>query len=207
MDSIRSDIRSLIAKYGMQAVYHELQNEMRETYEFLRQHYTPSKNNLVIPMASVIPDRVATPHLKPITTTVVSIEPPKLELEVKEETNVVVDVQEESVIEEAPKDPSLKEVVIQAKKEMAIENGEKMTKARHRELINEKYKELTSKGIKPESLLTKENLTEWLGKGYSYMRIAREYVGVPENDVAAMAKTFGLQSDMKKYIAMKKASK
>lgn len=207
MDTIRSDIRSLIAKYGMQAVHSELQNEMRETYEFLRQHYGPTKNNLVIPMNTVIPDRMATPHLKPITTTVVAIEPPSLELEAEKEINIIM-ATEDTVEEDIPKDSSLKEVVIQAKKEMAQDAaGEKMTKARHKELVVEKNKELLSKGIKPESLLTKENLAEWLSKGYSYMRIAREYVGVPENEVAAMAKTFGLQSDMKKYIVMKKGAK
>ena len=99
MDTIRSDIRSLIAKYGMQAVYHELQNEMRETYDFLRQHYGATKNNLVIPMTSTIPDRLATPHLKPIANTIVAIEPPSLELEVKAETNTTVDVQDATVTE------------------------------------------------------------------------------------------------------------
>lgn len=207
MDTIRSDIRSLIAKYGMQAVHAELQNEMRETYDFLRNHYTPTKNNLVIPMTSTIPDRVVTPHLKPIATTVVAMEPPTLELSIQEEVPEEESVQEVVVAKEELKDPTLKEVVVQAKKEMALETGEKMTKARHRELVNEKYKEVVSKGIKPETLLTKENLTEWLGKGYSYMRIAREYVGLPENDIAAMARTFGLQSDMKKYIVMKKGAK
>jgi hypothetical protein len=36
------------------------------------------------------------------------------------------------------------------------------------------------------------------------MRIAREIVGVHENEVAVLAKNFGLQSDIKKYIVMKK---
>jgi hypothetical protein len=39
------------------------------------------------------------------------------------------------------------------------------------------------------------------------MRIAREIAGVPENEIAALAKTFGLQSDIKKYIVMKKGAK
>ena len=50
-------------------------------------------------------------------------------------------------------------------------------------------------------------MATWLGQGMSYMRIAREHVGVPENEIAAMAKTFGLQSDIKKFIVMKKAGK
>ena len=73
--------------------------------------------------------------------------------------------------------------------------------------MKKKHKELTEKGIKPESLLTKENLSKWLGEGMSYMRIAREQVGLPENEISAIAKTFGLQSDIKKYIVMKKGQK
>ena len=104
------------------------------------------------------------------------------------------------------KDPTLREIILKAKSESAAP-GEKFSKAKHKEDVVKKHKELTEKGIKPESLLTKENLSQWLGEGMSYMRIARELVGVPENEIAAVAKTFGLQSDVKKYIVMKKGSK
>ena len=195
MSSIRSDIRSLIAKYGLPAVHTELQAEMREMFNFLRPFYEGPKNNLVIPISETIPDRIATPHHKPITVTVDILEPPPLELSSDE----ALETPESSL-------PStLKEVVIQAKKEMTQEGaGEKFSKAKHREEVAKKHKELTEKGIRPESLLTKENLTQWLSQGMSYMRIARELVGVHENEVAAIAKTFGLQSDIKKYIVMKK---
>ena len=210
MNNIRSELRLLIAKYGVQTVYHELQMEMRETFEFLRQHFEPPKNNLIIPMASIIPDRIATPHLNPITATVGYIEPPSFELSSDEEVTtleITVPGQNEESKEEPSRDPSLKEVVIQAKKEMAQESGEKFSKAKHREAVAEKYKELVSKGIKPESLLTKENLTSWLSQGLSYMRIAREHVGIHENEISVIAKNFGLQSDIKKYIVMKKGNK
>ncbi len=206
MDSIRSDLRLLIAKYGLQAVHQELQAEMRETFDFLRQHFEPPKNNLVIPLNSIIPNRIATPHLNPIATTVGQIEPSSFELE-EEQKDENVPVQVEVTKEEPSRDPSLKEVVIQAKKEMVAEAGERFTKAKHRELVAEKNKELVAKGIKPESLLTKENLSLWLSQGLSYMRIAREHVGVHENEISALAKTFGLQSDIKKYIVMKKGNK
>jgi hypothetical protein len=39
------------------------------------------------------------------------------------------------------------------------------------------------------------------------MRIAREHTGVPDTQIAAIAKNFGLQSDVKKYIVMKKGGK
>lgn len=205
MDSLRTELRTIIAKYGMPAVHAELQAEMRQTYDFLRHLYEPAKNNLVIPLGEVIPDRIATPHHKPIASTVVAIEPPPLELSASDERHVVVTV-EKTDDEPVEKDSSLKEVVIQAKKEMA-ETTEKITKAKHKEEVLKKQKELLEKGIRPESLLTKENLTKWLGEGLSYMRIAREHVGVNETEIAALAKTFGLQSDMKRYIVMKKGGK
>jgi hypothetical protein len=203
MDTLRSDLRLLIAKYGLPAVHSGLQAEMRETFDFLRGIYEPPKNNLVIPLAETIPDRIATPHHKPISL-VLSVEPPDLDLSANEEVDMIESVQQQV---NEPKDPSLKDVIIQAKSEMNRAPGEKFTKAKHREDVLKKHKELTEKGIKPESLLTKENLSKWLGEGMSYMRIAREETGVSENEIAAIAKTFGLQSDVKKYIIMKKGSK
>jgi hypothetical protein len=147
-------------------------------------------------MGETIPDRIATPRHKPIVTVL----PPELPA-------LVLDTPVESKEEEAERDPSLKEVVVQAKSEMGQQMGEKFSKAKHKEEVLKKHKELTEKGIKPESLLTKENLTSWLGSGMSYMRIAREITGVPDNEIAAIAKTFGLQSDIKKFIVMKKAGK
>lgn len=207
MSSLQSDLRYLIATHGLPAVYAELQNEMKTLYEFLRQTYEPPKNNLVIPVAAVIPDRIATPLHKPLPL-VVEMEPPELDLSAKEEIDLIEGVQE-SQPAEAPveqKDPTLREIILKAKSESAAP-GEKFSKAKHKEDVVKKHKELTEKGIKPESLLTKENLSQWLGEGMSYMRIARELVGVPENEIAAVAKTFGLQSDVKKYIVMKKGSK
>lgn len=196
MSTLREELRMLVGRYGYAPVHNALQAEMRETYAALRQIFEPPKNNLVIPMGETIPDRIATPRHKPIVTVL----PPELPA-------LVLDTPVESKEEEAERDPSLKEVVVQAKSEMGQQMGEKFSKAKHKEEVLKKHKELTEKGIKPESLLTKENLTSWLGSGMSYMRIAREITGVPDNEIAAIAKTFGLQSDIKKFIVMKKAGK
>ena len=161
--------------------------------------YEPAKNNLVIPIAETIPDRIASPLHKPLQT-VVPAEIPSLDLTIPEET-----AEEEE--NQPPADPTLKEIIFQAKAEQPQGQGEKFSKARHKEEVAKKHKELTEKGIKPESLLTKENLSAWLGQGMSYMRIAREVTGVNENEIAAVAKTFGLASDIKKYIVMKKGGK
>jgi hypothetical protein len=201
MNSLRLALREVIAKHGLPAVYAGLQEEMQELYGFLRSHYEPPKNNLVIPIAGVIPDRIATPRNRPIAA-IIEEELPPFELEENEGEN-----KEET--QSLPVDPTLKEVVVQAKSEMMKQQGEKekFTKAKHREEVLKKHKELTEQGIRPESLLTKENLTKWLGEGLSYMRISREHTGVPENEIAAIAKTFGLQSDLKKYIVMRKGAK
>ena len=204
MESIRSDLRQLIAKYGVSAVHNELQAEMRDTYQFLRQIYEPPKNNLVIPVSNTIPDRIATPLHKPVTSAFDILMPPHLDLSEPDDSSV--DIPPEVLMEAQPVDQTLKQVIIQAKEEMK-QTGEKFTKAKHREQVQKKYKELTEKGIKPESLLTKENLSKWLSEGMSYMRIAREQVGLPENEISAIAKTFGLQSDIKKYIVMKRGQK
>ena len=198
MNSLRLALREVIAKHGLPAVYAGLQEEMQELYGFLRSHYEPPKNNLVIPIAGVIPDHIATPHTRPIAPFIQEELPP---FELSEEN--------EEEVTAVPADPTLKEVVVQAKSEMMKQQGEKekFTKAKHREEVLKKHKELTEQGIRPESLLTKENLTKWLGEGLSYMRISREHTGVPENEIAAIAKTFGLQSDLKKYIVMRKGGK
>lgn len=203
MSSVRADLREVIAKHGLPAVHVELQAEMQELYGFLRSHYEPPKNNLVIPIAGVIPDRIATPHSRPIAA-IIEEELPPFELSEEKEEEVEVPV---ALPVSVPVDPTLKEVVVQAKSEMMKQQGEKFTKAKHREDVLKKHKELTEQGIRPESLLTKENLAKWLGEGLSYMRISREHTGVPENEIAAIAKTFGLQSDVKKYILTKKGAK
>jgi hypothetical protein len=65
--------------------------------------------------------------------------------------------------------------------------------------VERKRKELTGKGIDPESLLTRENLTLWLKSGQTYQRIARDYVGVHESIVSERARSFGLRSMVSKY--------
>ncbi len=67
-------------------------------------------------------------------------------------------------------------------------------KAEQRKKENAKRKELEEAGISPNSLLTKENLEQWLSSGKTYSQIAREEVGMREEDVSAAAKKHGLSS-------------
>ena len=63
--------------------------------------------------------------------------------------------------------------------------------------------ELINSGIKPESLLTRENLEKWLDSGMSYQRIAREITGCHESVVSASANKYGLKSKIGKIMMLK----
>jgi hypothetical protein len=67
----------------------------------------------------------------------------------------------------------------------------------------EKHAELVSKGVDPETLLTKDNLKKWVDTdGLTYTQIARDHVGLSSNQIAAVAKGFGIQSPIVKKRAM-----
>lgn len=70
-----------------------------------------------------------------------------------------------------------------------------------------KKKENESKGIKKETLLTKENLKKWIeeeGRTFSY--ISREYIGCKDSEVSAAAKLFGIDTT-RKNVTVKSATK
>ncbi len=216
-NNIRSDIRRLVAVYGLPAVHRELLAEMRETFEFLRNIYEPPRNNLVIPVAEVIPDRVVSPQLRGIPNLLVQ-DVPELELSggIMDQDQDNSEACEQQMINPFPIpivfDSNIKEIHIQQNKNInetqtLQDNSEKFSKQKHKEEVLKKRKELEEKGIKPESLLTKENLQKWLEDGLSYMRIAREKVGIPENEISTIAKTLGLQSNVKRYIVNKRGHK
>jgi hypothetical protein len=70
-----------------------------------------------------------------------------------------------------------------------------------------KNKENESKGIKKETLLTKENLKKWIEEeGRTFAYISREYVGCKDSEVSAAAKLFGIDTN-RKNVTVKSATK
>jgi hypothetical protein len=58
---------------------------------------------------------------------------------------------------------------------------------------------LRAEGVDPKSLLTRENLTDWVErKGLAFTQISRDYVGLPDSVIAESAKKFGLESAVSK---------
>lgn len=193
---MESELRSLIGKYGMRAVHEGLMREMRDTFQYL-QHVFDIKNEVIHPPVQHTVEIVNDVIPEPIHT---------------EEWSTETDSLAEEAVPEMPKDPTVKEIVItdhkaKVTKVPAILSPPKVEvkqqKAKHREEVEKKRQEMVAKGVKPESLLTEANLKKWLGDGYSYQKVAKE-TGVHEQQVALVAKGFGLQSNISKYVAMKK---
>jgi len=77
-------------------------------------------------------------------------------------------------------------------------------KKEHLLQIEKKNKENKENGIDPYSLLTKENLEHWIKEGKSYMRIAREYVGLSDTIIRESARKFNLKSAISQLISQKR---
>ncbi len=60
--------------------------------------------------------------------------------------------------------------------------------------VEAKRQELEEAGFDPVDMITREQLAEWLDAGHTYAYIARTFVGLPEDRVAAFGKAWGLRS-------------
>jgi hypothetical protein len=195
---MESDLRTIIGKYGMRAVHEGLMKEMRVTFEYLQQVFQ-GKNEIIHPFGN-----------QPVHTVEIVNDIIPENILISDETLPFIpdDDSLDEVVPEMPKDPTVKEITIgQHKPKPAILSPPtidvKQQKAKHRDEVEKKRQELLAKNVKPESLLTEVNLRKWLGDGQSYLKIAKE-TGVHEVQVANAAKAFGLQSNVSKYVAMKK---
>ena len=198
---MESELRELIGKYGLKAVHKAFEKEMKDTFTYLSGLYGGEK--------------------------VEKVEKKTVKKNIVVEEVIEPDV-EEGVSEEVV-DPSVKQVVIESVKKTVIngtqndvnivknltENVEqinyadrpKFDKKEHMIAIEKKGVENRNKGINPEGLLTKDNLEKWLSEGLSYMRIAREKVGLPDKIIGDAAKKFKLKSDVTKLKEQKTLEK
>lgn len=194
---MQADLRNIIGKYGIRAVHEGLMKEMRETFLYLQEVFDQKNvivNPLIIPTVEIVNDTI-----------------PENILHLEETLPFIPDDDSlDESVPEMPKDPTVKEIRIAQQKSKNLPVilatptiDVKQQKAKHREEVDTKRQDLITKGVKPESLLTEVNLRKWLGDGQSYLKIAKE-TGVHEQQVALVAKGFGLQSNVSKYVAMKK---
>ena len=82
-----------------------------------------------------------------------------------------------------------------------LSNKEK--KKIHSDIILKKRQSLESENKRAISLLTEENMKEWISKNMSYWKIA-ELTGCYDSEVSQKAKEYGLKSTISRIIAGKK---
>lgn len=202
---MEQELRTLLGKYGFRALHEGLMKEMRQTYEYLSTVFPIARNNIVVPMISdTIPEPITTPTLSPLEAIVVmkDLTLPGQASITNDDNSILQSImseEQEHIIPTDGNEANVKEIQITAKGADTVIKR-RFDKEEQKAAVAKKREELQAQGIIPESLLTKENLTAWIGEGMSYQRIAREKVGVPDNEISTIAKSFGLQSQMARYM-------
>jgi hypothetical protein len=217
-------LKTLLATYGSKAVYESLQKTMKEEYTFLQSLFSaPSaKPSGLSSVGLVLKERVVAPVAAPVAA-LAPLAPlaaakeetaPAYEKTVLPSKNTVVQVKKvsastetvtpepELATEASKKGKKKKEPVplsppepVAAETVVEKQPTPQEIKAAQRAKEQEKAAELRAKGITIDSVLTKDNLKQWIEvDGRSYSFIAREYAGCPDTQVAALAKGYGLVS-------------
>lgn len=201
-------LRSIILRYGPQAVEEYLASECARLYSSFGNPATPVKKSKTATITNNPKqcNETVTPPLRPNKSTQkFGVKTGNGELERKTEgTGKAISeggleifsesrkckIQENEKIQESleslEKQETPKKTGVYSKEEQGI-------------AVERKRKELAEVGIEPESLLTETNLRKWISEGKSYQRIARDHVGVHESIVSEKARSFGLRSMVSKY--------
>ena len=187
---MEDDIRYLIAKYCYADLFTGIEKMMRKEYEFLNSHFNKVVKAAVLqevvqpvvaPVAPVKEKKVRKQRAKKVVA-------PKPALEKIEPT--IID--DESILEVN----EIKEVVVT---DVQGFRDPKEVKEFQRTAEEKKRKENEAAGIQLNTILTKENLKQWVeveGKTYSW--VAREKAGCPDTQVAATAQMMGIRSKISK---------
>lgn len=206
---LRREIRFIIAKYGYESVFTELHSVMETDLSSLQKLLQKiPKREVAAPAAVVeaapsITTEVQIHSAEKLPTSTSSSKSTKhTTIKVKKEGQEKRGRKKKSAAAAAPQVSPLdqEEVVHPVVEQKAEEPDGKFRDAKEmrvwqRAQEQKKRAELDAKGVSIASLLTKENLEKWVSQdGRTYSYIAREYVGCPDSQVSAAAKTFGIQS-------------
>ena len=202
---MEDDIRALLLKYGIVEVHEALKRVCERMYWELGQIYGPATTiDSVVKVCAVIPESNSIEEApspppefdeEPITES----EAEEKSVPESEEETVKEVVLPKRVIKKKKTEQEqvvvvpLNELVKSVEDEDTWGADQKRIKDKHRKTIQDKFDELTAKGMDPNALLTRENLQRWLSDGKTYNTIARD-VGLHESIVSKTAKEFGLES-------------
>jgi hypothetical protein len=227
LNTLDSELRLLLGKYGIMSVHQSLMRQMAESFAYLQTVFPPAKNEIITPAPHLSPK--LSPFCPPSTIAMTKDNIPEIILD--SDTIVMDDDDEEEEKPTVKPDPNVKTIQITnpgksfqtpvkpvqpsqpppapvkppqpiVKPVSSVSTPVKLSpnaqKVAQREAVLAKRKELEAKGINPDSLITKESLEKWLNRGWSYMQIARE-TGVDASSITSIAKLNGLQSQKAAY--------
>lgn len=202
--SLKQSLRELIAEHGVREVYTTLNEYMRQEYTFLTEVFGPKVSS--VPM--ILQESIH--YIKHDIKHDTKVPPKNIKVKVRkaqEEPSSVAGVISVPVPVAVPVlAPVLAAVPVPVPVPVHIETETETelekkfrnpleVKAYQKAAMDAKHAELTAAGIKGETLLTKENLTQWLlSEGHTYAWISREKTGCPESKVAEVARTLGIKS-------------
>jgi hypothetical protein len=198
---LKYKIRELLLLHSAEEIYNTMRSIFHEDYMFYQVLFDPPSD----PRTSPSPPPAPTPAPPP---TPAATSTPASEEEVQEEVKPVLRPSTKIRIVKKPQEPVLAEqeqplLAEQPQQEATSEREKKVQiKKEQNEKVEKKFQELQVKGIDSYSLLTKDNLKKWVDTDkLTYTQIARDHVGLPADEIATIAKGFGIQS----HIAKKRA--
>jgi hypothetical protein len=234
--SLRYKLRVLMTQYSSQEIHATLQQIFRDDYEYYQTLFSQAQIHTQAESQTQTQAQVETqnqaqpqtqPQAQPQTQTQAQPQAqqesqptpltPTDETPISNTTKLRSDTRIRVVKRPVADAPTEETVTVVVQREDAVSvasviSGDREKKAQMKkeqtEKEGEKYRELVSKGIDPESLLTKENLKKWIDTdGLTYAQIARDHVGLSALQVSNIAKGFGFKSIIAKKRAMFLAAK
>ena len=213
-DTLKGNLRFLIASTSSEEVYNTLTQIFKEDYAFLQKLYgkeVPKRVTAVVDAPSIIPAGFPSPAPPPEAPPVQE-EAPKIRADTKvrivKKPTAVTDLPPATAAATAAATATATATATAAANATApkpvvhTESGfrdPKDIKKWQKEQEDNKAAELRAAGINPASLLTEANMRKWIvDEKKTFAAIAREYVGLSDGVIASEAKRYGLQSDIAK---------
>jgi hypothetical protein len=202
---LRYKIRELLLLHSAEEIYTTLRSIFNEDYQFYQTLFNlPAPAPASAEPEPAEPEPAAAMQEEPVP----AAEAPVVEVPVLRASTKIRIVKKPAPNplpenHEPSDEPILHPIAAPIVTDATTERDRKMQiKKEQNEKVNAKFEELKSKGIDSYTLLTKDNLKRWVDtERLTYTQIARDHVGITADEIAAIAKGFGIQS----HIAKKRA--
>jgi len=211
--SLREVLRELSARHSYVQLHKELLLLMREEYTALHQYFAetekPRQRKANIPPFVAVSPPAGEAPLPAEEVSGRVLANTKIRIVKKAFTEPVSATDAQPQVDAQPQADAQPQVDAQSQADAQPQvdaqsrMNSKELKAWQRQQEVKKLAELKANGIKPESLLTVENIKLWIEDQHrTFAYVAREYVGMPEDKVADFAKAHGVKSTISKKRAI-----